>query len=163
MNPAILTRLREECRRLIADNPELAEDADLRADMIEGETILADVLHSLERVEAEARSDCSKLNFMRGQIDARFEAAARRSKQARKAIMQVLDVAGLAKFSLPQATLSVSRGPQKVIEMTRDECPETFRKHSWSPDISAIGDALKAGEHVPGFVLSNPEPVLRIR
>jgi len=163
MNPAVLTHLREECRRLIADNPELAEDADLRADMIEGETCLADILYALERADAEAKSDNVKLAAMRADLDARAEAADHRSERARVAIARVLDAAGIDKFKLPQATIYIGKGREKVVELNRDECPEAFRKTTWTPDKTAIGDALKAGEHVPGFALSNPQPTLNIR
>ena len=163
MNPAILTRLRNECRALIADNPELAEDAQLRADMIEGETILADVLNRLERADAEADGDIVKLEAMMEQLEARAEAARRRKFNARTAISRVLDAAGIEKFKADGGTIYLGHGRPKVIELNKDECPEAFRKQSWSPDKTAIGDALKAGQPVAGFALSNCPSVLNIR
>lgn len=163
MTPHMIATAKVEIELLLKAFPELMTDAALRADTIEGETSFGDVMTFLERAEAEAAADAGKIAGMIAELELRQKRHEERSEALRKTIQEMMDTAGVSGFKLPQATLSVSSGKPKVIEIERDLCPLAYRKTPpWQPDKTAIGNALASGEEVPGYQRGNPVRSLRI-
>ena len=159
-----INQVRQQIANLLLVNPELTEDEILRADMIEGETEAFDFLRIVERERqlAEALAGGIASNIL--ELNVRRERFERREKSMRALMFKIMEAADIKKAELPEATLSVRSGQQKLIG---DADPMTvadqYRRVKTELDKAAIKEALKAGTTVTGFELSNAEPTLSIR
>lgn len=132
--------------------------------MIEGETnafdLLTDIVRRIEDAKALQDGTSERLE----ELKARKDRFGRRIDGLRNLAFKIMESAELAKAELPEATLSLRAGqPQLVGEANADELPDNLCKISRAPDRTKIKDALKAGQTVPGFDLSNSPPSLSIR
>lgn len=117
-------RVKAAIAHLVADFPDLAEDDDLRADTIEGETDLDTIL---TRLFLEWRSDEEMVNGTKSIMADLRERKARleRRVDARKALaMSLLEAADLDKCHLPVATLSIRSGKESVVVDDVDQLPQ---------------------------------------
>ena len=71
--------------------------------------------------------------------------------------------AGLSKVTLPSATISVSQAAPSVVIEDEASIPERFIRIKREIDKTAINAAVKAGEEIPGVVVSNGGSRLTIR
>lgn len=152
-----------EIEALISAYPELAEDDVLRADMVAGETDAAVVLALMLERMREAAMMVDALTARINEIDKRRERFVEREAAMRAGIFRIMQAADLAKMELAEATLSVRPGPPRVHVTDEGELPESFWRIARSPNKSAIRDALKAGQFVPGALMTNGEPTLSVR
>jgi hypothetical protein len=148
---------------LLLQNPELADDDVLRADMIEGATDMREFLTEIVRRIEDAKDfrDGSKrqLERLRERV-ARYD---RRYEALRGLVRKTLEIAGLKKYEMPEATVSLKAGQPKVLgEVDPDTLPDEFCRIIREPDKEKIRQALLDGREVPGFVLSNAEPILMV-
>jgi hypothetical protein len=75
-----------------------------------------------------------------------------------------MSAAELARLELPECTLSLRAGTQQLVgEADPETLPDELCKISRAVDRTAVKDALKRGETVDGFTLSNSSPSLTIR
>jgi len=87
----------------------------------------------------------------------------RRAEGYEAMIRRVMDAAALTKVTLPIATLSMAKGRPAVTVTDEDMLPEQFWRVRRDVNKTAINDAIKAGETVPGVeVNTNVAPSLRI-
>ncbi len=156
--------VKQQIDNLLLQWPELAEDDQLRADMVEGETDAFDFLRQIERKRQEAKTfnDAIETNIAELEIrQGRFE---RRERAMRALMFKIMEVAKQKKFELPEATLSIRDGQQKVIgDPDPDLLPDDLVRIKREVNRSAIKAKLEAGLSVQGCTLSNSEPVLSIR
>jgi len=63
----------------------------------------------------------------------------------------------ITKIECPFFKLSIQKNPVSVVIKNEAAIPEKFKKQviSWSIDKTAIKNAIKAGETIPGAVLIN--------
>lgn len=153
MNPAIIDACKREVALLIQSNPDLADDAELRADMIEGETGLHRVISRLIRAKVEADAMANAMKAIKDDYAARQARYEGRSADARAGIAALLEVAELPKIELPEGTASRTKGRSKVVVSNADELPQGFFAIERKPLTSEIKAALEAGENVPGASL----------
>lgn len=150
-------RLLEACAETIGDDEELALAT------VEGETNLIEAMtHAIGRV-IELRTEIAALAERATLISHRKK---RREDALARVQLQILEasaIAGVKKIPHPEATVSIAPGRPKVIILDETELPEKFIRYSASPNKEAIAEALRADEPVPGAVMSNPEPTLRIK
>lgn len=149
-----------EIRRALAEH----DDPALILDMIEGETDLAEaccvVLEETMEDEVLVEGLTAKIKEL-GERKSRVE----RSIESRRGIiLMAMEKAGVGTIKSPLATLSVGTTPAKALVTDEAQIPARFWK-AGDPrlDRTALGDALKAGESVPGAALSNGGINLRIR
>jgi len=109
-----IARLSREIEALIAEYPELADDEQLRADMLEGETSIDDVLARIVRREREARVFVDAIKKEGDELTARMRRYEQRGAAMRALAKRVLEAASLTKKELPIATLSIRNGQPKV-------------------------------------------------
>jgi len=156
--------IRQQIANLILQNPELEEDETLRADMIEGETDAFEFLRMIERQRQDTAALAGAIASNIAELGLRQERFERREKSLRALIMKIMDAADIRKAELPEATLSIRNGQQKLVG---EADPETFNgtyvRVIRQLDRASIKEALKAGSIIPGFELSNAEPTLSIR
>lgn len=156
--------IRQQIANLLLQNPELSEDEILRADMIEGETDAFDFLRMVERQRQEAASMAGAIASNTAELGLRQERFERREKAMRALMFKIMEAADIKKAELPEATLSIRNGQQKLVgDASPYSVPAQYTREKLELDKTAIKEALKSGTTVTGFELSNAEPTLSIR
>lgn len=151
--------LRTQIENLIRQYPEIAEDEILRADMLDGETSIAEVMTELIRMGEDARAMRDATKTQLDNLKARGERFVRRVEFSRSLLGAILDAANLRKFELPEATIYLRNNPQQIVgEPNGDMLPDDLVKIERKPDKAKIKDALKTGRELPGLALSNSPP-----
>lgn len=159
MNPAEANLLVAVIERLITKFPEIAEDEVLRADMLEGETSISDVLTELIRVGEEARAFRDATKQQQENLKARADRYGRRLEFTREFMADILDAANLRKWELPEGTVFLRNNPQQLVgEPDAAALPDDLVKIERKPDKTKIKEALKAGRVLDGLQLSNAAP-----
>lgn len=144
----------------------LGEDADpkLLLDTIEGETNLAEAcVFVLEQTNEDEilieglKAKIDELQVRKGRMEKSVESR-------RGVILMAMDKAGLQTIKSPLGTLSARPTPPKLVVQDEAVIPSKF----WKPsdpklDRTALTEALKAGEAIPGASLSNGGVSLSIR
>jgi hypothetical protein len=154
----------QQIDRLMLTYADVMEDDDaLRADMIEGSTDLDKVVsraldHMLEAdgMVAMIKDRCNAMSERQGRYQ-------RRSDAMRGLIKELMEHANLRSLPLPEATVSLANGRQTVVITSVDELPQGYVAYEPKPDKKAIGEALKAGEDIPGAMLQTGDTSLTVR
>jgi phage host-nuclease inhibitor protein Gam len=149
--------------RMLDDYPELEDDADLRLDMIEGETDAMEVATRLVRTIRQSETTVDAIKAEIDMLKARSSRYATRKDRAREVLEGLMDAMGTVKLSLTVATITMSEGREKAIISDENMLPDAYMRIKKEPDKTAILDALKAGQAVPGAVLSNGGRTLTVR
>lgn len=166
MNDRLALDVREtaaQVERLRLTYPDLADDLQLLADTIEGET---EFMPLMERLTEEYLDTVS----MKAAIADRMSALAeRRDRFDRKADVLkrmargLMETAGQTKLQLPIATVSIAKGRTSCVVDDADALPQGFYEVERKPLKTAIKTALEAGDVVPGARLETGEPSLSVR
>jgi hypothetical protein len=144
-----------------------ADDAELVADSIEGETNLheaitaaLDEIDECDVIEAGCRAKAAE-------FEARGSAAAKRRDRIRALIEQAMVATEQPSLRLPSATVSVARRPPGLIVANEAEIPARFWVAQPIPapklDKKALLAALNDNQAVPGVGLDNGTVSLTIR
>jgi phage host-nuclease inhibitor protein Gam len=149
--------------RMLDDYPELEDDADLRLDMIEGETDAMEVATRLVRTIRQSETTVDAIKAEIDMLKARSSRYATRKDRARAVLEGLMDAMGTVKLSLTVATITMSEGREKAIISDENMLPDGYMRIKKEPDKAAILEALKAGQAVPGAVLSNGGRTLTVR
>lgn len=132
------------------------EDEQLRADMLEGETNLYEMVSRLlEWIE----EDEGAVNALAEQIDirkVRQERAKHRIDGRREMIMALMDVAQLDKLILPEATITKRDLKPKLIVVSDDAVPDEYQVTKKSPDKKAINVAFEGAGELPNWLTREP-------
>lgn len=142
--------------------PELAEDEDLRADMLEGSTDLHAIMERLLQEEREADGLVESTKSRMDKIAARRASFRNRQQSLRDMMMSIMQLADLRKLKFPEATISITRRGPAVQIIDESLIPNTLCKIKKEPSKTAIKEALTAGFEVPGAVLDNGSETIRI-
>lgn len=148
--------------RMFDQFPELAEDYQLRLDTIEGETEIFALIDQLLEINSAARGMRTGINAEMQRLRAREERMEARELMARNCIAKLLEAANMRKAERPAATVSMQSGKAHIVITDENELPEQFIRVKREPNKEEIAKALKEGQSVPGAMLSNSAPVLRI-
>lgn len=148
---------------LMAAYPELQEDEDLRADMLEGSTAAFDVLTRLVNIERDANSMSDAIAARVRDLSSRKQRAEKRKEMARALMLRVMQAAGIQKAPLVEATVSVGKGRAGVDVVDVDALPDAMVRVERVPDKKAIMERLAANENVPGAVLREATPTVTVR
>lgn len=147
---------------LLDQHPELAEDVDLRADMLEGSTDLHKIM---ERLLNEERQSGELIDAIKERIEklaARRTVFRVRQTSLRDVMIGIMQRADLRKLVLPEATISVTRTGRSVQVLDEALVPDGFFRFKREVSKTAIKEALLAGDDVPGAILDNGGETLRI-
>jgi len=148
---------------LLAVYPELAEDDQLFLDTLEGSTGLFEILSKLVAERCEAESMVNAIKERVSDLAARRARFERRSEAMKKLAKGLMDAAHQPKITLPEATLSVLKPRTSVNVIDADQLPQGFFSIVRQPDKKAIGEALLAGEQIPGAELALGDEGLMIK
>jgi hypothetical protein len=154
--------VQDEITTLLLAHPELAEDEVLRADSIEGETGTFEFLSGIVRKVGATNAMALGTSDYIEELSRRKARLERRADALRGLIVKIMDSASIRKAELPEATLSIRSGQQKVLIINEREIPDDFMRMRKEPDKTRIKAAMLANENVPGAVLSNGQPSLAI-
>lgn len=154
-----------ELQNLLQDYPELAEDADLRADMIEGSTAAYDVLDRILTRVREAESEGVAVHERIERLQARQDAADARQRAMRRLALRLMAAGDLKSVKLPEGTLSRVKGRESVEVTDEALLPEwAFTvKVDKRPNKTAIKSALEAGIALQGASVNVGEETLQVR
>lgn len=158
-----INELRIQIEALIRDNPDMEEDEQLRADMLDGETdikgVLSKLLHAID-------NDNDMIDVLDMQIDRRAARKARlnhRVDALRGMMLMIMQSADLKKLVLPEATLSQRNAQPKIVgNLDPNLLPDDLVRVIREPNKTAIREALNNHRDVPGVFLGNSPPYLAI-
>jgi hypothetical protein len=155
--------IERQINALMEAYPELAEDEALRADMIEGETDLLSVMTRALDHQQEAASMVDAMKSRRSDLSERISRYERRSDAMRTLMLNLMSAADQPKITLPEATISMTKGRDAVEIIDINALPQGFYSLERKADRTAIGAALKAGEAIPGAALRTGDATLTVR
>jgi rhamnogalacturonyl hydrolase YesR len=161
-SPFNLKAAQDAITALLQAQPELGEDEILRADMIEGQTSAFEFMSMIVRKIGAIQANAAGLADYIGELQERKSRFEQHEEALRGLIMKVMNTAELKKAILPEATLSMRAGVQRVEIINERELPEEYFRIKKEPDKTRIKAVLNTGNYVPGAALSNAEPVLAI-
>lgn len=142
--------------------PDLAEDEDLRADMLEGSTQLYEVLTRLVNIERDADSMSKAIAARVTDLQARKARADKRKEAMRTLMLRIMQAIGERKATLVEATVSVRPGKDSVEIVDEAALPDTYVRIERVPDKKALATAL-ANDNVPGARMRSGEETITVR
>ena len=154
--------VRQQIERLLLTYPELEEDGQLRADVIEGETDFHELLRQIERRRQEACSLAGALATNIAELEIRRGRFERREQAMRDLAFKLMSVAEVRKVEMPEATYSVRNVPPSVVIVEEKDLPDDACKFVRKPDKTKIKELLEVGP-VAGACMSNGSATLTIR
>lgn len=155
-------RLQVENLKLV--HPEILEDDEAWLATLESETDFTELLTTIVRRIEDTKALVIGTKDRFEELKARKDRFEHRIDTLRELAFKIMQAADLAKAELPEATLSLRAGQQQLIgEADPASLPDSLCKISRDLNRTAIKEALKTGQTVPGFSLSNSPPSLSIR
>lgn len=140
------------------------DDAEVIRDTLEGATNLHEMMKAatFELADVEGAKEGKEIAIAK--MKERLSRDCRKAEAIREAIFNAMEVAELTSLKTPAATLSVRASPPRVEITDEAAIPPVFKvQPPPTIDKKGISAALKAGEVVPGAVLSNSPPALSVR
>jgi hypothetical protein len=134
----------------------IGNDEQCGADMVEAETNLREVIDQAVEMLVEEKMALTGLEQMIDLLQSRRFRIEARIENMRTALGVALEQAGLGKYKHPAVTLSLRSVPRSVVVTEEALIPGPYWK-AGEPRLQkrAVLEALKAGDEVPGCVLSN--------
>ena len=148
---------------MLAAYPELLDDEELRADMLEAETSLPAIASKIVTARAERLAYAEGLDGLIKTLTERRDRWARGADGLKGLLLKLMATAKLPKLTLPEATISVTAGRSTVSIVDVEQLPQGAFALVRQPDKSAIKAMIEAGDDVPGAALVTGENVLTIR
>lgn len=158
-----ITAFKAHVAELLSTYPELAEDEDLRADMIDGETELVPLVDRILRMKLDADTMAAAVKARKAEIAERQARYERKADGAKALIKSLMLAADLPKVTLPDATVSITKPRTKVNILDVEQLPQGFYAIERKAKSAEIKAALEAGETIPGAELALGEDGLMIR
>ena len=143
----------------LADDEEIIAAALADAEITDPHILLERAIDAVvwcERREIEA-------DDLRRDMTARRDRYRARAVAIRDLIEKLLNALETTKHRAKFGSVSLGAGPQSVLLTDAQLVPDEYVRTERHILLSLIRDAIDAGKEVPGAVLSNPAPVLRIR
>lgn len=158
------TIIRRQIENLKLAYPNLVGDDESWQMSLESETEINELLTTIVRRIEDTRALSSGTSERLKELAERKLRFEHRIVALRELAFKLMQSAELAKIELPEATLSLRAGAQQLVgEADPKTLPDALCIVSRVLDRTRIKDALKAGQEVPGFELSNSPPSLSIR
>jgi hypothetical protein len=168
LNPVREFRVWRELREhLLLTYPELAQDEQTLVDTLSGECDLLEALGDVIRRADEDRMLVEALEARMAEMRARKERIEQRIERRREFVADAMEQAGVKKFAIPEATITLTPRPPKTMVTDAAALPDEFWTQPPLPDPvvnkKLLAERLKAGEPIPGACLSNPRSTITIR
>jgi hypothetical protein len=159
-----LQREAEAARSLIASLRTVTDDEEVIDNAVEGETNLHELIAAVMTLVTETQIQQAGLESMLLRLKDRKASLERREDGLRACIAQAMDIGGMKKLPLPEATLSLAARAPAAQVIDEILIPARFWKQP-DPvlDRKALNAAIKDGEDIPGVTRSNGSVSLTIR
>lgn len=151
--------LKRQLREIYGD--EIDQEALL--DTLDGESDLVELIAATYRQALADDAMVEGIKALQDKLAARRKRIEHRSEKLKAAVAHAMEASERAKITAPDFTLSLGRGPDKLIVTDDGLIPPDFWRIKREPDKAALKEALKGGATIPGAVLSNGGTVLRAR
>lgn len=156
--------IRQQIANLILQNPELEEDETLRSDMVEGSTDAFEFLRMIERQRQDTAALAGAIASNIAELGLRQERFERREKSLRALMFKIMEAADIKKAELPEATISISKGRERVSIEAGVDVPAIYcHPPVLKPDVKKIKAALETGERLNWATIITGEPSLSVR
>lgn len=156
-------QLEQAINSLLEQFPELKDDPELLADVLEGQTDFNDIIAALAKDIKMAKAQVSGLKELTKELrerQARFEA---KEEFNRNLILKLMEMAGVKKLTLPVATVNITNVSPSVMVLDETAIPDVFMRIKKEPNKTAIKAAMETGQAVPGAAMSNGSTTVSIR
>lgn len=154
--------VRSQIGRLRAAYPEIEEDAELLAGMIEGETDFERVIDMLLEVYQDRTSLSLAASARAVELRERSARLERNAEAAKDVLRELLIAADKTMVRRPTGTLVLSKGRPKL-ELDGDFNAQGYMRVKSEPMKADIIAALAVGGSLPGARLVPSEPTLSVR
>lgn len=155
--------VKAEISRLLAVYTEIAEDVELLADSIEGETGLYKILERALSARQEADMMAVAIKERETALKTRRERYEQQSDAYKALMLNMMQYASQDKVTLTEATLSITKPRTSVCVEDANQLPQGYYQTERVADKKAIKAAIDAGETIPGASLKTGEAGLTIR
>ena len=161
--PAIEDEITSFLAAMTNENPDVKIDEDFRADLLEGTTDYLDIVDSLILNLHITNAYIHGIKDARARLDQREDRLERKVELIRRLLKKMLEMADLRSVKAPSGTVSIGAKPPSVEIVDEGLIPDEYMRISISPSKTLIGNALKAGQDVPGARLTNGGETLIVR
>lgn len=152
-----------EINALLAEYPQLADDEELFRDTLEGNTRFNEIMDRLLQEMRDSETLAEAVSQRIGKQRERLTRLTHRTQFYRGLMHRLLSLTGLRSVVLPEAKISVVNSQDKVIVTDESAIPDAFMKITKEPNKTAIKNAIKSGQHIPGATLSNGGTTIQVR
>ena len=142
--------------------PELKEDEELKADMLEGATDFNETMEKLLRRTQDNIYLSKACQEAERDINDRRKRFDKRIEFGRELMKRLMEAADVRKLEFPTATLSLMNTAPQVVVLNEYEIPDDFMRIKKEPNKILLKEVLEKMD-VPGVTLSNGGVSLVIR
>ena len=153
----------EHVATLKREFPQLAEDDELLADTLEGETDLNSVAEKLVTMIRECDMNSEAIGARIGALRERQTRSTTRMNFYRGLLHRLLTESDVKQVKTVEGNVSVVNSPERVIIIDETAIPDEYCRIKREPDKTAIRKALNSNKHVSGASLSNGGTTVSIR
>ena len=154
--------LRRTIEVLVERYPELREDEELKADMLEGSTDFNETMEKLLRRTQDSMYLAKACQDAERDIHDRRKRFEKRVEFGRELMRRLMETAEIRKLEFPTATLSLMQTAPQVVILNEYEIPDDFMRIKKEPNKVLLKEMLEKMD-VRGATLSNGGTTLVIR
>ena len=154
--------LKRTIELLLERYPELKEDEELKADMLEGSTDFRETMEKLLRRTQDNIYLSKACQEAERDINDRRKRFDKRVEFGRELMKRLLEAANVRKMEFPTATISLMNTAPQVVILNEYEIPDDFMRIKKEPNKVLLKEMLEK-MNVPGVTLSNGGTSLVIR
>ena len=154
--------LKRTIELLLERYPELKEDEELKANMLEGSTDFRETMEKLLRRTQDNIYLSKACQEAERDINDRRKRFDKRVEFGRELMKRLLEAANVRKMELPTATISLMNTAPQVVILNEYEIPDDFMRIKKEPNKVLLKEMLEKMD-VPGVTLSNGGTSLVIR
>lgn len=149
--------------QLLEAFPELGDDERALIDTLDGISDLDDQIAAVLRTAVEREAMAEGIEGLVFKLHARHARLLAGADKMREAALSVMLESGRRKITKPDMTVTVMPGKAGVTVTDETLLPDSCVKIVRRPSMTAIREAIEAGESVPGTAPKNPKPYLTVR
>ena len=136
---------------------EQSDDEELLLDMLEGETDLFEIVTKLLNANEDDEGRKAALTEQMNVRKERRDKCDARIVKRREVIRELMEIAGVQKLPLPEATISRQKVKAKVSVKDPDAVPQELCKAIWKPDMEKIKAEYGLSPTLPNWLAIDPE------
>ncbi len=149
-------------RKELIEQHGLTDDDQVLLDTLDGENDIMDQLAAMLRRGRELETWIAANRLSIDALKARNDSLAQKVERLRKIAMYFLGLIGRKRIEAPDFTYTLANGRQTLMgECDPDKLPDKYVRIKREPNRLAIFAALKDGEVIEGYTISNGSPHLR--